>query len=341
MNSLERFRAACLGAEVDRPPVWIMRQAGRALPEYRVLRQRYSFWEILTTPKLACEASLQPVRRFPLDAVILFSDILVIPAAMGIKVEFDPAPALTPTVKGGDDLRFLTKPNVRKALAYVADTIRLIKDEVGGTHAILGFSAAPFTLACYMIDGTGSNRFVRTRTLMYSRPQFFHELLDRVSKVVTEYLRIQANAGVTAFQLFDTWAGELALREFEEFSLKYVSEILKSLEDTGVPSIYYINGISHLLEAAASSGCQVLALDWRIPLSDARHRLGDRVALQGNLDPAILFSAPEVIECKVHRMLDLTGGRGHIVNLGHGLMPETPLGGMGAFVRAVQSWQRK
>ncbi len=343
MNGLDRFRAACRAEFVDRPPVWMMRQAGRTLPEYRALKELHSFWDMCRTPELAAEVTLQPLRRFPLDAAILFSDILVVPAAMGMEIEFLPAPSFAWTVRSRSDIGRLTFPDVGSSLKYVADALGVIRRDVGDTHAVLGFSGAPYTLACYMVDGTGAKGFTKTRAFMHSDPEGFHQLLDRIARVVADYLRMQVEAGVTAFQLFDTWAGDLAAAEFKEFAAPYVARVVESLAGAGAFSIYYVNGIAPHIAPAAATGADVLGIDWRIELADARSRIaaamgGRLLPVQGNLDPALLFGSPALIRDKVKRLLDSTGGRGHIANLGHGLMPDTPLAGIEAFVDAVTTW---
>jgi len=293
---------------------------------------------------LATEVTLQPVRRFPVDAAILFSDILVVPAAMGMEIEFRPAPSFSWTVRSRDDIQRLEAPDVGVKLRYVADALALIRGEIGSTHAVLGFAGAPYTLACYMVDGTGAKGFVRTRAMMHSDPDAMHLLLAHVADVVADYLQMQVEAGVTAFQLFDTWAGDLAAGEFEEFAAPYVARIIERLSGRGAFSIYYVNGIAPHISAAAATGADVLGIDWRIDLAEARDRVarvrgGKPVVLQGNLDPAALFGPAETIRLRVHKMIAATGGSGHIANLGHGLMPETPLQGVEAFVHAVAGWR--
>jgi uroporphyrinogen decarboxylase len=322
----------------------MMRQAGRTLPEYRRLKDVHSFWEMCRTPELACEVTLQPLRRFPVDAAILFSDILVVPAAMGMEIEFLPAPSFAWTVKSRSDIERLVPPDVGTRLRYVAEALKLIRSEVGATHAVLGFSGAPYTLACYMVDGTGAKGFVRTRALMHSDPEGFHQLLARVSDAVADYLAMQVEAGVTAFQLFDTWAGDLGCDAFEEFAAPYVARIIERVGGKGASSIYYVNGIAPHVRAAASTGADVLGVDWRVPIADVRQQLiklggATLPRVQGNLDPTALFGHPETIQKKVDALLQSTGGQGHIVNLGHGLMPDTPLAGIEAFVRSVTAWR--
>jgi len=247
----------------------MMRQAGRTLPEYRALKEGHSFWELCKVPELAAEVTLQPVRRFAIDAAILFSDILVVPAAMGMEIEFTPAPIMSWTVKSGDDLKRLKPVDVGASLKYVADAIGIVRREIGRTHAVLGFSGAPYTLACYMIDGTGAKGFSKTRALMHSEPALMHRLLDQVSDVVADYLTMQAEAGVTAFQLFDSWAGDLGQQDFSNFAAPYVARVLERASGKGASSIYFVNGIAQHLGVAAETGADVLGIDWRIDMAHA------------------------------------------------------------------------
>ncbi len=338
MTSLERFKAALAGGMADRPPVWMMRQAGRTLPEYRALKEKYSFSELYRTPELAVEVTLQPLRRLPVDAAILFSDILVIPEAMGIDVTFNPAPVLTPTIETRADVEALKPAAPETSLAFVAETLSRLHEEIGETHAILGFSGAPFTLACYMIDGIGSKGFPKTNAMMHRDPALFDDLLTRITEATIAYLRMQCAQGITAFQVFDTWAEILAPEAYRRFALPSVQRVFRALQSTGVPSIYYLKGAAHLLEASAEAGAQILSVDWRLSLERVRAHLGDRALVQGNLDPHTLHADPETIRKAVWRMLDMTGGQGHIVNLGHGLSPDLPLAGIEAFLDAVRTW---
>ena len=338
MNGLGRFRAALSGGLADRPPVWMMRQAGRTLPEYRALKMRHSFSELYRTPKLAAEVTLQPLRRFPVDAAILFSDILVIPEAMGIDVTFNPAPVLSTTIAARSDLDALRAADPQASLGFVAETLARVRDEIGTEHALLGFSGAPFTLACYMIDGIGAKGFPKTCAMMHRDPTLLDDLLTRISHAVIAYLGMQCAEGITAFQVFDTWAEILSPEAYRRFALPHVHAIFEALRPLGVPSIYYLKGAAHLVEPAAAAGADVLSVDWRISLERVRACLGDETIVQGNLDPHALHGAPESIREAVWRMLDMTRGRGHIVNLGHGLTPDIPLAGIEAFLDAVHTW---
>jgi uroporphyrinogen decarboxylase len=340
MDSKKRFLSACRNQVVDHPPVWIMRQAGRALPEYLALRRKYSFSQIIHSPEQAAIATLQPVRRFKMDAAIIFSDILVVPAAMGMKVSFNPEVAVSPRLATRQDIDRLKIPEAEKALGFVARVIKNVRAEVGDSIAVLGFSGAPFTLATYMIEGGSSRNFARTKTLICEQPKLFEKLLNKIAQTVTDYLELQILADADAVQLFDTWAGELAPEEFQRFVLPVVQEIIRKLDRRGAPIIYYINGMGNLLALAQKTGADVLSVDWRINLSQVRERLGAGQAVQGNLDPAILLAPEKVIKRAVFEMLDQTSGRGHIVNLGHGLLPQTPLRGIQAFVDAARKWKK-
>ena len=338
MQAKERFLNACRGLPVDRPPVWIMRQAGRTLPEYLQLREKYSFWDLCRTPELAAEATLQPIRRFGMDAAVIFSDILVVPAAMGLEVAFSPSLSVTPAVRTADEVDRLRQPDVAAELGYVAGAIRCVCGQGGPELPVLGFSGAPFTLACYMVEGGSSKHFQHLKSMMYGAPEVFGRLMEKISAAVVDYLRLQIGAGASAVQLFDTWAGELGPADFRRFVLPWLQRITAALRAEGVPVIYYVNGIGNLLELAGQAGADVLGIDWRVELAEVRRRLGSARPVQGNLDPVTLFAPPPFIRERVFEMLDQTGGRGHVVNLGHGVLPETPLAGIQAFVDAVHQW---
>jgi len=338
LTSKERFIRTCLFENLDRPPVWMMRQAGRTLSEYRALREKYSFGELCKTPELAAQVTLQPLNRFPVDAAIIFSDILVIPDAMGMTVEYSPALALSPPIRDITDINRLSLSNIEKKLDYVSRIIRLVSSELGEEKAILGFSGAPYTLACYMIEGGSSKHFLKVRELMYHNPQSFKQLMDKLTKAVTDYLRMQMENSITAVQLFDTWAGELNPQDYRTFVLPAVQKIIQDLKKEGIPIIYYINGIGNLLEIVGETGADIIGIDWRLTLSNARERLGKEIVLQGNLDPSLLFATNEIISQRVIDMLAMTEGKGHIVNLGHGLLPETPVKGIETFIKTVTNW---
>ena len=292
----ERFLNACEGRPVDRAPVWVMRQAGRYLPEYRAIKERHSFQEMCRTPELACEVTLQPLRRFPLDAAILFSDILVVPEALGIEVQYrEGGPVLSPFLRQSADLARLETADVTPRLDYVAAALRRIRAELGQDHALLGFAGAPFTLAVYMIEGGGGKNFREIKRALFERPSFVQALLERLTGALIPYLLMQLKNGADAVQLFDTWAGELSPADFRRFALPYVRRIARAVAAEGAPLIYYINGSGGLIEAMSESEATVLGIDWRVDLGQARARSQGRFPLQGNLDPHWLFApAPEI-----------------------------------------------
>ncbi len=340
MLSKERFVRACRFDTVDRPPVWMMRQAGRTLPEYRALREKHSFWDVCRSAELGAEVTLQPLKRFPVDAAVIFSDILVVPEAMGLNVQFTPRLAVDPPVKDTSDINKLDIAGIPKKLDYVAGVIRTVYREIGQEKAVLGFSGAPYTLACYMIEGGSSKHFLKIRELMYHNRPVFETLMDKLATAVIEYLKMQAACKVTAIQLFDTWAGELNPEDYRRFVLPVNRKIVSALKSLDIPVIYYINGIGNLLEIAGEIGADVIGVDWRLTLADVRKRLGPDTVVQGNLDPVLLFAPAEEIRNRTHEMIAETGGAGHIANLGHGLIPETPVSGIEAFVKAVVEWEK-
>lgn len=338
MNSKQRFLSACAGQPVDRPPVWIMRQAGRTLPEYRALKEQHKFWELMTTPALAAEVTMQPIRRFGMDAAVIFSDILTIPAAMGMDVQFTPKLAVGPEIESAADVEKLTTGGIAEKLSYVGDALRETRKELTDERALLGFSGAPYTLASYMVEGGSSKTYHKIKALMYQAPDAYHDLLGKLAEAVSEYLEMQVDAGADAVQLFDSWAGELSPPDFERFALPYVQRIVERVSDKGAKVIYYINGMGNLVEGMQASGAHVIGVDWRIELATVRERAGADTVVQGNLDPAVLFGPADEIKRRTFAMLDQTGGRGHIANLGHGLDPLTPIEGIQAFVDAVHAW---
>ena len=325
-------------------PIWIMRQAGRYLPEYNETRKRAgSFLALAKTPELACEVTLQPLARFPLDAAILFSDILTVPDAMGLGLHFveGEGPRFERTVREEADVARLAVPDLG-ALRYVFDAVALIRRELGGRVPLIGFSGSPFTLACYMVEGGGSDDFRRVKTMLYARPDLLHRILEVNARAVTAYLNAQIEAGAQAVMIFDTWGGALSDAAFREFSLDYSRRVLAGLtrerDGQPVPSILFTKGGGLWLEALAEAGADALGVDWQTPLGEARRRVGSRVALQGNLDPMALFAPPEAIGREVQRILDAFGaGPGHVFNLGHGISQHTPPEHVAALVEAVHT----
>jgi uroporphyrinogen decarboxylase len=314
----------------ERTPLWVMRQAGRYLPEYRQLRgEAGSFMNLCTNPELACEVTLQPLRRFPLDAAILFSDILTIPDAMGLGLYFaeGEGPKFESVIKSADDVNKLKHPDPATSLAYVMDAVALIRKELKGEVPLIGFSGSPWTLATYMVEGGSSKAFAKIKTMLYGEPQTLHLLLDKLADSVIDYLNAQIESGAQAVQIFDTWGGVLAPDMFREFSLRYLGKIVdglhRSYDGKTIPVVLFCKGCNSHLEAIADTGCDGLGVDWTITLAEARARVGDRVALQGNLDPAIMLTNPDIIENQVRVTLASYGnGSGHVFNLGHGITPE-------------------
>ncbi len=336
------LRALCR-EPVERTPVWIMRQAGRYLPEYlRTRAQAGSFMNLCQTPELACEVTLQPLRRFPLDAAIIFSDILTIPDAMGLGLYFvtGEGPRFENPVQSAEAIRKLPRPDVGESLAYVMDAVQLTRRELAGKVPLIGFSGSPWTLATYMIEGGSSKTFGRAKKLIYQEPKVAHELLGKLADTVTDYLNAQIEAGAQAVQIFDTWGGALAAAAYREFSLAYMARIVAGLrrknEGRRVPVILFSKGCNTQLEALAQTGCDALGVDWTITLREARERVGEQVALQGNLDPAILLANPEVIRREVRETLESFGtGSGHVFNLGHGITPDVDPDHLAALIDAV------
>lgn len=329
-------------------PVWLMRQAGRYLPEYCMLRQRAgSFLALCKSPELATEAALQPLARFPLDAAILFSDILVVPDAMGLGLHFveGEGPRFTHPLDNERDIFHLAVPHMEK-LDYVFDTVSSIRRALADRIPLIGFSGSPFTLACYMIEGGKSNTFSRVKTMLYARPDLLKHILNINTRAVIDYLNAQIAAGAQAIQIFDTWGGILASGKYQDFSLQFIQAVISGLirEKDGepIPVIVFTKGGNLWLEDIAHSGCDAIGLDWTIDLREARQRIGDRVALQGNLDPSVLLATPEVIEQETKTLLTHFGaGQGHIFNLGHGISQWTPPDHVAALIHAVHTYSTK
>ncbi len=323
----DRFLRALLRQPVDMTPVWIMRQAGRYLPEYRATRERAgNFKTLCQTPELACEVTLQPLARFPLDAAILFSDILTIPDAMGLGLEFTEGegPRFARPVRTAADVARLGVPDPEAELRYVIDAVRLIRRELNGRVPLIGFAGSPWTLATYMVEGQGSKDFGCIKQMLYDQPAILHRLLDVLAKSVTVYLNAQIAAGAQAVMIFDTWGGALTPRDYQAFSLDYMKRIVAGLtrEHDGrrVPVILFTKNGGQWLETMADSGCDALGVDWTTGLDEARRRVGERVALQGNMDPSVLYASPDRIRDEVDVILAAYGsGTGHVFNLGHGI----------------------
>ncbi|TVO76759.1 uroporphyrinogen decarboxylase [Sedimenticola selenatireducens] len=345
MSSLknDRFLRALLREPVDKTPVWMMRQAGRYLPEYKATRARAgSFMDLCTNPELACEVTLQPLERFPLDAAILFSDILTIPDAMGLGLYFTEGegPKFKHPVQDEAAVNALGVPDPEDDLGYVMNAVRTIRRELDGRVPLIGFSGSPWTLATYMVEGSSTKNFAKVKEMMFDRPDLMHTLLGKVAESVISYLNAQIAAGAQAVMVFDTWGGVLSPRDYQLFSLAYMDKIVKGLvrESDGrkVPVILFTKGGGQWLDAMSATGCDALGVDWTTDLADARVRVKDRVALQGNVDPSILYAAPERIREEVGRVLASYGhGPGHVFNLGHGIHPDVNPEHAGVLVDAV------
>jgi len=339
----DRYLRALLRQDVDRTPVWVMRQAGRYLPEYREVRARAgSFMALCTNPELACEVTLQPLRRFPLDAAILFSDILTVPDAMGLGLFFaeGEGPKFERTVESMAEVRALPRPDPNEDLRYVMDAVRLIRRELDGEVPLIGFSGSPWTLATYMVEGGSSKNFGRVKAMLYDRPDAAHALLEKLADAVTDYLNAQIEAGAQAVQVFDSWGGALSHDTFREFSLDYLARIVEGIhpapDGAVVPVVLFCKGCNGHLEAIADTGCHAAGVDWTISLAEARTRVGGRVALQGNMDPSILLASKDVIRREAGKVLESFGaGAGHVFNLGHGITPDVDPEHMAALVEAV------
>ena len=323
---------ALLRQSVDRTPIWILRQAGRYLPEYREVRARAkNFLTLCKTPELVCEVTLQPLARFDLDAAIIFSDILTIPEAMGLELEFieNQGPRFSDPVRSDGAVRALRQPTPDEDLAYVMDSIRLVRGELAGKVPLIGFAGSPWTLAVYMIEGAARRGFPAVRKMLDSRPQWLGALLDKLSVAVEAHLNAQIEAGVQCVMIFDTWGGILSDDEYLQFSLgptrRVVEQVARESEGGVVPLILFTKSGGRWLEVMAHSGCDALGIDHETDMREARRRVGDRVALQGNLDPAVLCESPEVIGKHARKILDEFGeGPGHVFNLGHGITPDVP-----------------
>ena len=335
----DRLLRACRRQPVDRTPVWMMRQAGRYMKEYRDIRAKVSFLELCKNSDLAAEVSLQPYKVLGVDAVIFFSDILIPVEAMGLEVALtDKGPELANPIRQRSDVDRLRIPDPATDVAFVGSIIKKLRQELQNEVPLIGFAGAPWTLASYMIEGGGSKSFAEIKTLAYREPPVLHALLDKIASTVSSYLLFQIESGAQVIQLFDTWAGELNRSDYEEFALPYTQRIFQAI-GTRVPRILYLNGCSAILESMADSGADVISIDWRISIADAKQRVGDRVALQGNLDPCVLLGPEDRIFAKTREILEQAGPVGHILNLGHGILPPTPVENARSFIKFGQSYR--
>ncbi|MBI3765614.1 MAG: uroporphyrinogen decarboxylase [Ignavibacteriales bacterium] len=334
------FLKACLRQPTPRTPVWMMRQAGRYLPEYRAVRAKVEFLTLCKTPELAAEVTVQPVDIVGVDAAIIFSDILVVPEAMGMKLlieEGKGGPSFPSPIRSSEDIAKLDIPDPHDKLRFVMDALRLTRKHLEDRVPLIGFSGSPWTLAAYMVEGHGSRNFRYIKEMIYNCPKQAHDLLRKLAKAVAAHLSAQIQAGAQAVQIFDTWGGILTGDSFQEFSLRYIEQVIAETETKDVPVIVFCKDCGHSLEKITATGCNVVGLDWTTDIGDARARVGDRVALQGNLDPTVLYANPDRIRDEVKSILAKFGkGTGHIFNLGHGILPDIPVEHAKEFVRAVK-----
>jgi uroporphyrinogen decarboxylase len=342
LSPTERLLRSCRGEPVDRPPVWLMRQAGRYLPEYRKVREGIPFLEMCRDVERAVEVSLQPLQLVGTEAVILFSDIFVPVAGMGIELDFRPGPVIARPIRRIEQVEALQVPDPRASVPYVFEILRRLRGELEPQGVpLIGFSGAPFTLAAYLVEGARSKEFSEIRRLVHGGSELLRALLGRLAELVIGYLRAQVEAGAQVVQLFDTWAGLLAREQYREWVLPLHREIAAGLDRNRAPLILYVKDGAHLVDLMAESGADVISLDWRADLADAAARVGRRVSLQGNLDPCALAAPPEQIEARVRALAAAARpARGHVLNLGHGCLPDTPVEGVRAFTAAARSLER-
>jgi uroporphyrinogen decarboxylase len=315
------FLKACRGEKTDYTPVWLMRQAGRYLPQYMAIRKKVTFLELCKTPELAAEVTIQPIDYLDADAAILFSDILTPVEPMGMKLDFVPGPVFENPVRTEADIDALRIPVMEEDVPYVLETIKILRREFEGRVPLIGFGGAPFTLACYMVEGKGSKDFAQIKRLMYGAPELYAKLMDKVTEMDRQYLNAQIAAGAQTIQVFDTWGGIVSPLDYEKFILPYTRKLIDGL-DRSVPIIHFVKGSGTMLDTVAKAGSDVMGLDWHVNLGKARDIIGPDIAVQGNLDPTVLYAPKEHIEREVKRILDENAGRpGHIFNLGHGILP--------------------
>ena len=339
---------ALLKKEVTRTPIWVMRQAGRYLPEYRATRKKAGdFLTLCKSSDLACEVTLQPLERFDLDAAILFSDILTIPDAMGLGLHFveGEGPKFSHPLSSLSEINQLTKPDVSKDLSYVSEAVSVIKKNLKGRVPLIGFTGSPWTLATYMVEGGSSKTFSKVKGLMYENPKHMHQLLDVLADTIIDYLNSQIEAGADSVMIFDTWGGLLNKASYENFSLMYMSKIVAGInrnsEGKTIPVTLFTKGGSAWLEQIAATGCDAVGIDWTVEIGEAERRIGSKVALQGNLDPSVLYASAEVIKSEAHKILDqFQGSTGHVFNLGHGITPDVNPESMKTLVDAVHSYSK-
>ena len=317
-----RFLDACWGKPVDRTPVWLMRQAGRYLPEYMAVRSKCTFLELCKTPELAAEVTIQPVDILGVDAAIMFSDILTPVEPMGMKLDFVPGPVFENPIRTMADVEKLRIPQMEQDVPYVLETIKILRRELAGKVPLIGFGGAPFTLACYMVEGKGSKDFAQIKRMMYAAPDVYAALMEKITTMSMEYLNAQIAAGAQAIQIFDTWGGILSPVDYERYVLPYTTRLINGLNRMETPVIHFVKGSGAMLDSVKKAGGDVMGLDWHVNLGAARDLLGPQMAVQGNLDPTTLYAPKDIIEREIKRVLDENAGRpGHIFNLGHGILP--------------------
>ena len=332
------FLDAAWGKDTERAPIWVMRQAGRYLPEYRALKEKYSFWELARTPELACDVTLQPIKRFGMDAAILFQDIMTPLPPMGVQIDFRPGPVFASPIRSAEAVDRLIVPETEEIAPYVAEAIRLIRAEAD--TPLIGFGGAPLTLATYMIQGGGSKDYEDFRQFLRYAPEAAHRLLDKLTDVSIRYLRMQVEAGAQAIQLFDSWAGLHSADVYAEFALPYNRRVLDALTDLNIPRLYIAVDALHLYDHIKALPCEVVSVDWRKPLSEVRPLLPNKV-LQGNLDPAALLAPREVLKAEAEAVLRSGLGGPHIFNLGHGIMKQTDPDALAFLIETVKGFDRE
>lgn len=334
------FLKALRGETVDRPPVWMMRQAGRYLPEFMELKKKYDFFTRCKTPELASEITVQPIRRYGMDAAILFSDILVVPQAMNVEVEMKPdfGPYLPNPIRDQKGLENVVVPDIQEELGYVMDAIKLTKEKLNDEIPLIGFAGSPWTILCYMVQGQGSKNFDKAKEFCFSKPILAHELLSKITATTIAYLKEKIKSGVNAVQIFDSWGGMLSPTDYKEFSWQYINQIIEALKDEA-PVIAFGKGCWFALNEMARSNASALGVDWTCSAKNARYLTGGNITLQGNFDPSRLLSPPKDIKKMVHQMINEFGKDKYIVNLGHGILPNIPLENAQAFIDAVKEYE--
>ncbi|OGW05323.1 MAG: uroporphyrinogen decarboxylase [Nitrospinae bacterium RIFCSPLOWO2_01_FULL_39_10] len=339
-----QFIKACKREKTDYTPVWLMRQAGRYMEEYRAIRSKHSFLTMCKTPELAAEVTLQPVKRLNVDAAIIFADILLPLEGMGIKLEFanNEGPVIHNPVRNQSDVNSIRLIEPERDVPFLLEAIKIVRRELNGKIPLIGFSGAPFTIASYIIEGGHSRNYINTKSLMYNEPSLWHTLMDKIAKIIISYLKAQIEAGAQVVQLFDSWVGCLSPFDYEKFVAPYSKQVIDGIKANSVPTIHFGTDSSNILELMKKAGGDVIGVDWRIELDVAWKRLGYDVAIQGNLDPVVLFATPKEIEKRVQYILDKAGGRqGHIFNLGHGILPNTPVENVKTLIETVHKYSRK